>query len=176
VKLPAQQQVVNNFLQTHEINSEGRYAVELPRVKDTPLLGEYRTKAVQRFLQNERSLKRKGSLTNFEKVLDEYIELGHTDKVPQSEVFKQLSKVYYLPVHVVFKEASLTTKIRAVFDASAKTSTGISLNDTLEAGPNLYSLLPDILIKFRTHRIALSANISKMFRKILLQPHKRDLH
>ncbi len=67
--------------------------------------------------------------------------LGHAEVVPPQEQFK--SGCYYLPVHGVFKESSSTTKVQAVFDASAKTTSGFSLNDTLEAGPNLYPLLPD---------------------------------
>ena len=41
----------------------------------------------------------------------------------------QLDKGYFLPHHAVVKEARLTTKTRVVFDASAKSSTSISLND-----------------------------------------------
>lgn len=40
------------------------------------------------------------------------------------------------------KDTSSTTKIRAVFDASAKTSSGTSLNDTLLVG-TVHSLLID---------------------------------
>ena len=95
--------------------------------------------------------------------------------MPSSELEKPID-VYYLPVHGVFKNSSSTTKVRAVFDASAKTSSGSSLNDTLETRPNLYPLLADVLIRFRNHRIGLSADISKMFREILLHPEDRDLH
>ena len=44
---------------------------------------------------------------------------------------------FYLPHHAVFKESSLTTKVRVVFDGSAKSSTGIPLNDTLMVGPTI---------------------------------------
>ena len=63
-----------------------------------------------------------------------------------------------------------------MFDASAVTSSGASLNDTLLTGPNLYPPLTDVLIKFRLHPIGLSADISKMFREIALNPEDRDLH
>ena len=76
----------------------------------------------------------------------------------------------------VFKDSSTTTKLRAVFDASASLSSGTSLNDLLLTGPNLYPLLTTILTKFRFHRIAFSADISKMFQEVALQPRDRDLH
>ena len=83
---------------------------------------------------------------------------------------------YYMPVHGVFKSTLTTTKVRPVFDASAPTSNGVSLNDTLMQGPNLYPQLPDILLKFRTHIIGFSADISKMFREIKLHSDERDSH
>ncbi len=83
---------------------------------------------------------------------------------------------YYLPVHSVYKQSSTTTKVRPVFDASAPSSSGTSLNDTLHQGPNLYPLLSDILLRFRTHTIGFSADISKMFREVKLHPEEKDFH
>ncbi len=164
---------ISHFLDTHSVSAEGRYAVQLPRVPNPPELGQSRTLAVQRFLSNERSLRKQKKLEEFEHALQEYLTLGHAEEVPPDDLQHDH---YYLPVHSVFKSSSTTTKVRPVFDASARTSSGSSLNDTLEPGPNLYSLLTDILLKFRKHTIAFSADISKMFREIELQPQKRDLH
>ena len=47
-----------------------------------------------------------------------------------NDLEKPLQDVFYLPMHAIKKESRTTTKIRAVFVASAKSSTGISLNDT----------------------------------------------
>ncbi len=74
------------------------------------------------------------------------------------------------------KSSSSTTKLRVVFDASAKSSTGVSLNDTLLQGPNLYPLLTSVILAFRSHPIGLCADISKMFREVGLHPDDRDLH
>ena len=84
--------------------------------------------------------------------------------------------VFYLPIHVVYKNSSTTTKVRAVFDASAKSSSGVSLNDTLCVGPTIHSSLIDVLLRFRQHRIALTADISKTYRAVELTESDRDFH
>ncbi|XP_041379393.1 uncharacterized protein LOC121392076 [Gigantopelta aegis] len=83
---------------------------------------------------------------------------------------------FYLPMHVVLKESSTTTKVRAVFDASAKSSSGFSLNDTLLVGPTVHSSLVDVLLRFRHHRYALTTDVSKMYRAIKLTQSDRDYH
>ncbi len=57
-----------------------------------------------------------------------------------------------------------------------KTTTGISLNDTLLPGPSLYPLLTDIILAFRPHVIGMIADVSKMFREVELHRDDRDLH
>ncbi len=80
---------------------------------------------MRRYLSLEKSLKSKNEFQVFEAVMREYVDLEHAELVPPDDLDKQ---VFYLPMHVVYKE-STTTKVRAVFDASAKSSTGVSLND-----------------------------------------------
>lgn len=52
-------------------------------------------------------------------------------------------------------------KIRVVFDASAKSVTGVSLNECLYAGPKLQLDIVDVLTLFRTHKYVFSTNICK---------------
>ena len=72
--------------------------------------------------------------------MNEYIELGHAEVVPHADLEKPTSEVFYLPMHVVRKDSSTTTKLRAVFDISMKTGLGASLNDTMMVEPTLHSL------------------------------------
>ena len=108
--------------------------------------------------------------------MKEYLTLDHAELVPNEDLFHPPKDVFYLPIHGVFKDSSTTTKLRAVFDASASLSFGTSLDDLLLTCPNLYPLLTTILTKFRFHRIVFSADISKMFREVALQPQDRELH
>ncbi|GFY53694.1 DUF1758 domain-containing protein [Trichonephila inaurata madagascariensis] len=80
----------------------------------------------------------------------------------------------YLPHRAVFKESSLTTKIRPVFDASAKDENFISLNQCLATGPNYIEMIPSILNKFRKNRLGVISDILKAFLQISISPTDRD--
>ena len=101
---------------------------------------------------------------------------NHAEPVPPADLEKPPSEVFYLPIHVVHKESSMTTKVYAVFDASAKTSTGASLNDIVLVGPTVHPPLVDVLVHFRSHRIALVADVSRMYRAIGLSDADKELN
>ena len=71
-------------------------------------------------------------------------------------------KIHYLPHHAVIRHDRDTTKVSVVYDASA-VSSGPSLNDCLYTGPKFNQKIPDYLLRFRTHRVALTADIEKAF-------------
>ena len=52
---------------------------------------------------------------------------------------------------------------------------GPSLNDCLYAGPKFGQSIMDILLRFRTHRTVLAADIEKAFLMISVVPHDRDV-
>ena len=103
-----------------------------------------------------------------------YFDLGHAEEVPATE--QQHQPQFYLPMHAVFKNSSSSTKLRVVFDGSAATTTGTSLNQALLVEPTIQPTLSTILIRFRTYIIALNADISKMFREVRLASEDKDLH
>jgi len=80
-----------------------------------------------------------------------------------------------MPHHGVIKEDSATTKLRVVFDASAKTDRGISLNEKLKSGPTIQDDLFSILLRWRQHEIVLGADAEKMYRQVWISEDQRDL-
>ena len=108
--------------------------------------------------------------------MHECIEMGHADPVPVADLGKGCKDVYYMPMHVVTKASSTTTKFCIVFDASAKTDTGVSLNDRFLVSPMVYLSLFDVLLRFHCHKIALTAEVSHMYRAVLIPEPQRDLH
>ena len=159
-----EKKVIEHFQTQHTRLPDGRFVVPLLRKTNTHSLGESRSQAVRRFHSFERSLHAKNQFHEVKDVMDEYFQSGHAEEVPAADYEKPAHEVFYLPIHCVRKESSTTTKVRAVFDASAKTSTGISLNETLLVGPTVHSTLIDVLLRFRLHRVALTADVSRMYR------------
>ena len=66
-------------------------------------------------------------------------------------------------------------KKRVVFDGEAKTSNGLSLNDTLQIGPTLQQDLYSIVLRFGTHQVCFTANKAKVYFQIVVHPQDRDL-
>ncbi|XP_076384449.1 uncharacterized protein LOC143263129 [Megalopta genalis] len=156
------------FKNTITRNAEGRYVVSLPFNNDKPKLGESKSAAYKRFLSLERRLKRDPELNNqYKAIFKEYLDLGHMSEIPDP------NEGYYLAHHGVLKMSSQTTKLRIVFDGSAASSTGLSLNDVLHTGPKIQDDLLYILLRFRTHQYVVTGDIEKMYRQFLIRPEDR---
>ncbi|XP_055542768.1 uncharacterized protein LOC129728356 [Wyeomyia smithii] len=162
---------------THSVKraADGRYIVSLPKQEDImSKLGDSRGIAYRRLLGTERRLARDEDLRKqYGSFMEEYLRLGHMRKV--NNTTQETVKRCYLPHHPVIKEASTTTKVRVVFDASCKTSSGVSLNDVLLTGPSIQDDLRIIILRCRTKQIMLVADVEKMFRQIIVHQDERPL-
>ncbi|UYV73009.1 hypothetical protein LAZ67_10001506 [Cordylochernes scorpioides] len=164
----------NIFRTTTFRDENGRYVVSLPfKLNYNKIhyqLGDSKSQALRRFLSLERRFHQNPVYSqHVREFMQEYLNLGHMEVINEIEPEQPSHQVYYMPYHAVLRDQSTTTKLRVVFDASAKTSTGLSLNDLLYCGPKLQDIF-NILIKFRTYQIALTADIEKMYRQIRLNP------
>ncbi|GFX47443.1 DUF1758 domain-containing protein [Trichonephila clavipes] len=131
------QRVEKFYLDHTRRNRDGRYVVSLP-FKNDNALGDSKVQAKRRFFSLEKRLQANPELRDrYVKFMQDYEHLGHMQLVPNSELSKPSSKCFYLPHFGVVREQSETTKLRVVFDASAKTDSNLSLNDILHTGPKL---------------------------------------
>ena len=71
---------------------------------------------------------------------------------------------------------SFSTKLRVVFDGSAKTTNSVTINDALMVGPVVQDDLFSIINRFPFYQIALSGDIEKMYRQIGLREEDRDFN
>lgn len=140
----------------------GEYSISLPKKLNIHELGNSYDRALSRFMSLEKKLSKHPDIKNqYISFMIEYADLKHMSLV--TNIPKHV-KTHFLPHHCVHKEDSTTTKLRVVFDGSAKTTTGISLNEILHSGPTIQPKLFDTLMRFRFFKIALSGDICKMYR------------
>ena len=153
--------------------SDGRYSVAVPWKEQRPCLPNNLQVAESRLRSTERNLKKKGFVEKeYQKVIDTYVEKGYLRKVPESEA--PPAEVWYLPHFPIVKMSKSTTKVRIVFDCSAKCD-DISLNDVIHAGPKLQRELFDVLLRFRQNPVALVCDIQEMYLQIEIESKDRSL-
>ena len=163
--------VLEGFVQSNCFK-DGRYEVRLPwKEPHPPLPDNY--KLSHRCLESLlHRLKHDPAVQQeYDTIIKTQIQQGIVEEVDQSH--KPLGEVHYLPHHAVIRKDESTTKLRIVYDASAK-STGCSLNECLHKGPKFDQKILDILLRFRTYPIALTANIEKVFLMISVSEQDRD--
>ena len=93
-------------------------------------------------------------LKEYDAVIKDQLSRGIAEIVDKEDV-GEIGKVHYIPHHGVIRRDKQTTKLRIVYDASAKSS-GPSLNDCLYTGPAMTHNIMDIILRFRSPRISLS--------------------
>ncbi|XP_077287536.1 uncharacterized protein LOC143912178 [Arctopsyche grandis] len=154
-------------------DKNGRFCVALPYKNSPVVLGSSLHIAEKRHKTLERRFLANNNLKmEYNKVLEEYINLGHMSECEPPEAHEVHC---YLPHHVVVKESSLTTKYRVVFDASAKTTSNISLNNILMVGPSVQSDLLSLLLNFRLHKYVITADIKQMYRQIQIAEKNKNV-
>ena len=86
-----------------------------------------------------------------------------------------VGREFYLPHKPVIRESAESTKLRIVFDASARSNEkSPSLNDCLETGPPLQNLLWDVLVRNRLKPIALAGDLRQAFLQVHIRTEDRD--
>ncbi|XP_063826513.1 uncharacterized protein LOC135075998 [Ostrinia nubilalis] len=159
------------YVSTTRRLQNGQYEVRLPMTdKFDERLGASKPKAMAQFRQLEsRLLKNEHLNDNYKLFMQEYVSLGH-----MKQCINKTEPSCFLPHHDIHKQESTTTKLRVVFNASAKTQSGYSLNDLMECGPKLHNDIQSLLLNWRTFRFVYSADCEKMYRMILV--HESDQH
>ena len=110
-----------------------------------------------------KNLIRSNNLGEYDKIVQEQINEGIIKKVREAKTSEK-RKEFYLPHRPVIRESAETTKIRIVYDVSAKPNKdSVSLNECLETGPPLQNSLWDILIRSRFRPILLCGDREKAF-------------
>ncbi|KAH7709396.1 Pao retrotransposon peptidase family protein [Aphelenchoides avenae] len=176
---PDDQLAHERFKQTTTIDNEGRYQCRLPwKTPD----GLPPSNVV---LPTNHAVAR-GRLTSFQrshlhepefllKYGEGFTTMEHDAIIEKFDSTKRNSAMLHLLAHhAVLKESSATTKVRHVFDGSAKLPGKPAINDLLHRGPVLLPKMAAILIRTRLSQLLLIADIARAFLQVSLHPDDRS--
>ncbi|XP_068716398.1 uncharacterized protein [Montipora foliosa] len=99
--------------------------------------------------------------SQYEAVMDDYIEKGYAVKLSEKEAASTSDHTWYLPHHAVVNP----NKSKVEYDAAAVWG-GTSLNKELVQGPQLNNSLIGVLFRFRKEEIAVASDIESMFHRV----------
>ena len=107
---------------------------------------------------------------------DEVIQKHKRDRIVEPAPEKPTGdRITYIPHQAVIRENTQITKLKIVYDTSAKPTKGSkSMNDCLHTGPSLTPLLYDVLLRSRMYPILLIGDIYQAFLQIEIDPTVRD--
>ena len=159
---------------THFVN--GHYSMCLPwRDRATTKLPPSRYQAETRLQHLSRKLlKDPVYFARYKEQIEANIKSGFAREVTADELQnpREPALVWYLPHHGV-QNPNKPGKVRVVFDCAA-TSRGVSLNSQLMQGPDLINPLIAVLMRFRQHRYAITADIEGMFNQVRVNEPDTD--
>ncbi|UYV74337.1 hypothetical protein LAZ67_11003112 [Cordylochernes scorpioides] len=165
-----QAEMEEHFAHTTTRDIEGRYEVALPWVQDKERIPSNRDLAENQLSSVRRKLEEVGDMNEYGQIFEECINQGIIEYSREDK----LDGVHNLPHRPVYKRNSQTSKIRPVFNASARKRDKLSLNDCLDKGPNLIEIIPRLLNKFRKYEVGVSSDIEKAFLQIGIKEEDRD--
>ncbi|GFR20902.1 uncharacterized protein TNCT_491351 [Trichonephila clavata] len=156
---------MQHFKSSVRFNS-GRYEVGFPWKRDKQELNDNFSVAENRAKSLAKRFIREPTLfKQYFEILKEYESQGIIERVFQTEKPSNRA-VFYLPHQAVFRQESLTTKMRTVFDASSHEDGQLALNECISRcefkskhipPDNLFSLEHGCY--FRRHRTCILANL-----------------
>ena len=150
------------------------YEVQLPWKSSHPLLPDnYRLSQKRLHGLLKRLRQDPEILREYDSVIKEQIKKGIVELV-EEPTQGEVGKVHYIPHRAIIRRDKSTTKLRVVYDASARSS-GPSLNDCLHTGPTLTQNILDIILRFRTNKVALTGDIEKAFLMVSMAGQDRDV-
>ncbi|RTG81061.1 uncharacterized protein DC041_0013031, partial [Schistosoma bovis] len=142
---------------------EGHYQVPIPWKVDWHSLPRNKREIEKRLIYlRKRLLKDEQLRKQYTIILATHESKGYLARVTQAIEEER----YFIPHHPVFNPKK-PGKVRIVFDCAAKLQNR-SLNDCIYSGPDLTNDLVGVLLRFRKHKIGLSADIEEMFLQVHL--------
>ena len=112
-------------------------------------------------------------LLQYDVIISDQLQQGIVEVVKNPAQFEG-GRMHYLPHHSVVRLNKDITKLRIVYDASARVD-GPCLSDCLYTGPKFSQNIFDSLLRFRLNQVALIGDMEKAFLVISAADCDRDV-
>ena len=165
--------VRRDFKENSARRDDGRYEVSFPWILGAELSSTNEVLSRKRLQNVERRLAQNENLRKeYADLIEEQLRVGIVEEAPERPTGE---RVFYMPHKPVIKESAVTTKVRMVFDASAKPyPLANSINDCIFTGLPLQPLLWDIMVRARMSKNLLLGDIEKAFLQIGVKEEHSD--
>ena len=121
------------------------------------------------------NLQRKLRRSELTESYTEIIEQQKADGIVETATNQPDGVEFYIPHKPVVRDTAESTKVRIVYDASARAYPEVpSLNECLNAGPPLQSKLWNVLVRMRFHPVMLTGDLKRAFLQVLIKEAERD--
>ena len=128
-----QAEIYAEFKEQLTQDAEGWYETGLPWRGNHPPLPSNEVGSIRRLGNLVRKLRSQGTIERYNQVIQDEIEAGIVERVSGPVTG---NREFYIPHKPVVRESAETTKLRVVYDASARAHSGApSLNECLNPGP-----------------------------------------
>eukprot|EP00057_Strongylocentrotus_purpuratus_P025475 XP_011679949.1 PREDICTED: uncharacterized protein LOC100891320 [Strongylocentrotus purpuratus] len=153
-----------------------QWLVPYPWRKDPNLLRDNRIQAERMLYATEKKLSKNAQHAEaYDHQIKAMVEMNFAKKLSDEEAESYIGPVHYISHHAIIRPEKKSTPVRIVFNSSAVYQ-GQSLNDHWMKGPDLLNSLFGVLLRFREHDVALCADISKMYHRVMIPERDQHVH
>ena len=163
--------VYTEFKEQLKRDERGWYESGLPWKANHPPLPNNEKGSLRRLDSLVRKLERTDKYEAYDQILRSQLNEGIIEPAPKIPQGKE----FYLPHKCVERANAESTKLRVVYDASARAqSNSPSLNDCLNTGPPLQNKLWSVLVRQRSYPVSVCGDIEKAFLQVCVKICERD--
>ena len=166
-----QQAVYAEFREQLTRDPEGWYETSLPWKGNHPPLPNNKAGSLRRLVNLRSRLQRMGLTEEYGQIIEQQKSEGIVEEATESPQEKE----FYIPHKPVVRIGAESTKLRVVYDASARSNPQApSLNDCLYAGPPLQNRLWNVLVRMRFHPVLITGDLKQAFLQVRIKKQERD--
>ena len=132
-ELDSSNKILSTFKENIQFHNK-RYTIKFPWLSNANISNNFKSQALSRLQYTTKKLVSTKMMEKYDVIMEDYLDKSIIDNC--THIQTDCSR--YVPHHPVVRSQAESTKLRIVFDASAKGQHDISINDCLYEGPNLF--------------------------------------